>query len=244
MFFSSGYPPAWQRCPKKIKYLGIMGSLTLTTVLMTQHPAFAQAVVPNTSNQTIPIVFIIFGLLASSFLIIESRRIIPFLLGLLSMSVGFVIVLLLAQHYTSSPLLEHFGLPTAIGFGLGLLFTGLWWWGVHQGYAQALFQLCMGKHDPLLAKLIQQPSDTKLSIGFYKKLTLQAIAIRYRHMLRRGDANTLYTLIHKKLQADWHKEINDQKRQNRQRKQEQIETLLDQADFLCMNTEPHSGKTS
>lgn len=243
MFFSSGYPPAWQRCPKKIKHLGGIGGLTLTTILITQHPAFAQTVFPNSPGQTIPIVCIILGLLASSFLIIESRRIIPFFLGLLSMGVGFIIVLLLAQYYTNSSLLEQFGLPTAIGFGLGLLFTGFWWWGMHQGYAQALFQLCMGKHDPLLAKLIQQPSGSNLSIGFYKKLTLQAIAIRYRHMLRRGDANTLYTLIHKKLQADWHKEINDQKRQNRQRKQEQIEALLDQADFLCMNTDPHSGKT-
>lgn len=239
MFFSSGYPPAWQRCPKKIKRLGGIGSLTLTTILITQHPAFAQTVVPNTSTQAIPSVFIILGLLASSFLIIESRRIIPFLLGLLSMSGGFIIVLLLAQHYTSSPLLEQFGLPTAIGFGLGILLTGLWWWGVHQGYAQALFQLCMGKHDPLLAKLIQQPSSSNRSIGFYRKLALQAIAIRYRRMLRRGDANTLYTLIHKKLQADWQKEINGRKRQKRQRKQQHIEALLDQVDYLCMSTESH-----
>lgn len=239
MFFSSGYPPAWQRCPKKNKHLGVMGGLTLTTILITQHPAFAQTVVPNTPGQTIPIVCIILGLLASSFLIIESRRIIPFFVGLLSISVGFIIVLLLAQYHTNSPLLEQFGLPAAIGFGLGLLFTGLWWWGVHQGYAQAIFQLCMGKHDPLLAKLIQQPSGSNRPIGFHKKLTLQAIAIRYRRMLRQGDANTLYTLIHQKLQADRQKEVNGQKRQKRQRKQEQIEALLDQADYLCMSTESH-----
>ena len=212
--------------------LALRSCLTLSILLLLQHQAFAYPLIQATSGAVIldPICLLT-GFFAGSLLMVESRQVSTFLLGLVTtLGVG-VAISLLSLTWGLLPGIPPLILPTTVGFGLGLVLSGLWWWGYRQAYGQALLNT--------LTKQYQDRSQTRLpeeNAGFFKTIALRAREIRYRRMVSSGEVNTLYAVIQSKLQQDWQAYQNSHQTKQKAKKRQQIQALLTKADQACGQT--------
>ncbi|MEL7355590.1 MAG: hypothetical protein AAFN40_03390 [Cyanobacteria bacterium J06560_6] len=232
----------------KFYRIGLMSGIGLVIAVLLQHPASAQSQPAIESGRLLSPEFLSFscvavGLFIGSLLVIESRRWLTFGLGLLGIvATGGAIALIAYSYDQLLPYVHSLWISLALGFGLGIVPVGLWWWGQRQGYGKAvaitLFQ--RKRKDPILKQLLKQhaPSRQSNPVGFWKTLTYRAAAVRYRRMMNRDEIRSLYALIQRQVQADGRKERAARLAAQRKQKQSEIKTLLSEADALCERPDP------
>lgn len=220
---------------KRLCQVSWVSSLTLMVVLLSQHTAFAHPIARSQDRAAVlENVYLVIGLFTGSLLIVESRRLSTFILGVLLLTTLAVAIAPPSRYYTLSPALEHLWPSAVIGLGLGIILVGGWWWGYRQGYGQALFRAITGrKQDALPLNLPIQSHESDQFVGFFRELSNSASVIRYRRMLSRREVKALYTLIKDEIHQDWQQEQADHCAKQRELKRSHIRLLLTEADHIC-----------
>ncbi len=211
--------------------LALRSCLTLSILLLSQHQAFAYPLVQATSGAVVlePICLVT-GFFAGSLLVVESRQVSTFLLNLMAI-LGVGVALSLLSPWGLLPGIQHLILPIAVGLSLGLVLSGLWWWGYRQAYGQALWNILTKQH--------QNEAQTRLpeeNAGFFKTIALRARKIRYQRLVNSGEVNTLYTVVRRQIQQDWQAYQNSHQTKQKAKNLQQIQALLTKADQACGQT--------
>ncbi|MEO0985391.1 MAG: hypothetical protein AAFY20_07570 [Cyanobacteria bacterium J06639_14] len=232
---------------KRLCKLGLFSGLMLVTVLLSQwlsQPvAWAYALPQNLPELAFrESIYLVLALFAGSILVVESRRLSTFILGLLLMIIVFGAIAQFGHPQTL--------IPVAMGLGLSIVLVGSWWWGYRQGYIQALYTTIIGRqqNDPLFSQVIQsyevQHSETESSAGFLRTLNYRARAIRYCRLMGESEVKTLYTLIKSQIQQDWQQAQAAHHTDQLTQQRAQIQALLAKVDYLCEHPRPATPSTS
>lgn len=224
--------------------LGLLSSVSFLVVLLSQSQALAFHQVYDHGDK-LPrygrLIYLTIGVFLGGVLTVESRRLKTFLFGLLLSLSGLWALALLIHYRANLPYPTELWLYSVMGFAIGIIPIGLWWWGHRQGYVLAIFNLlfCRDSADPILKRLLayyepehnsdESAEKAEAPLGFFKWIKYQAAVVRYYRMFDQGELYAVGVLVSDRIQDHWQKKQAQQQAQKKQETKAAIESLLSQA---------------